>query len=153
MPIMRWCLEAGLNLETGQLSRQYIAEISLNVMLPKTNETKKSFAHCSWVFFYFRNRCWKNVRKYTKFTEFLTGVVVTRNIKNIFDTQRLFLNVCPFAVAGSRKVGPVNKVNHTSCVAVVTPTDRPKSVCNRCVIELFRRCLCCHFALLTFLLV
>ena len=28
-------------------------------------------------------------------------------------------------------------VNHTSWVAVVTPTDRPKSVCNRCVIELF----------------
>ena len=51
-----------------------------------------------------------------------------------------FLNVCPFdytAVAGNGKVGPVNQVNHTSWVAVVTPTDRPKSVRNRCVIELF----------------
>ena len=51
-----------------------------------------------------------------------------------------FLNVCPFdytAVAGSGKVGPVNQVNHTSWVAVVTPTDRPKSVRNRCLIELF----------------
>ena len=51
-----------------------------------------------------------------------------------------FLNVCPFdytAVAGSGKVGPVNQVNHTSWVAVVTPTDRTKSVRNRCVIELF----------------
>ena len=28
-------------------------------------------------------------------------------------------------------------VNHTSWEAVVTPTDRPKSVCNRCLIELF----------------
>ena len=28
-------------------------------------------------------------------------------------------------------------VNHTSWVAVVTPTDRPKSVRNRGVIELF----------------
>ena len=60
-----------------------------------------------------------------------------------------FLNVCPFdytAVAGSGKVGPVNQVNHTSWVAVVTPTDRPKSVRNRCLIELFLwRCLCCHF--------
>ena len=28
-------------------------------------------------------------------------------------------------------------VNHTSLVAVVTPTDRPKSVRNRCLIELF----------------
>ena len=48
--------------------------------------------------------------------------------------------MCPFdytAVAGSGKVGPVNQVNHTSWVAVVIPTDRPKSVHNRCVIELF----------------
>ena len=28
-------------------------------------------------------------------------------------------------------------VNHTSWVAVATPTDRPKSIHNRCVIELF----------------
>ena len=51
-----------------------------------------------------------------------------------------FLNVCPFdytAVAGSGKVGPVNQVNHTSGVAVVTQTDRPKSARNRCLIELF----------------
>ena len=48
--------------------------------------------------------------------------------------------MCPFdytAVAGSGMVGPVNQVNHTSLVAVVTPTDRPKSVRNRCLIELF----------------
>ena len=51
-----------------------------------------------------------------------------------------FLNVCPFdytAIAGSGKVGPVNQVNHTSWVAVVTPTDRPKSISNRCLIEHF----------------
>ena len=51
-----------------------------------------------------------------------------------------FFNACPFdytAAAGSGKVGPVNQVNHTSWVAVVTPTDRPKSVRNHCVIELF----------------
>ena len=48
--------------------------------------------------------------------------------------------MCPFdytAVAGSGKVGPLNKVNHTSWLAVVTTTDRPKSFRNRCVIELF----------------
>ena len=28
------------------------------------------------------------------------------------------------AVAESGKVGPINQVNHTSWVAVVTPTDR-----------------------------
>ena len=51
-----------------------------------------------------------------------------------------FSNVCTFdyiAVAESWKVGPVNKVNHTSWVAVVTPTNRPKSVRNRYVIKLF----------------
>ena len=41
------------------------------------------------------------------------------------------------AVVGSGKVGSINQVNHTGCVAVVTPTDRPKTVRNRCVIELF----------------
>ena len=44
-----------------------------------------------------------------------------------------FLNVCPSdykAVAGIAKLGPVKQVNHTSRVAVVTPTDRPKSVRN-----------------------
>ena len=33
-------------------------------------------------------------------------------------------------------------VNHTSWVAVVTPTDRPKSVRNRCLIELFCGVVC-----------
>ena len=37
-------------------------------------------------------------------------------------------------------------VNHTSWVAVVTPTDRPKSVRNRCLIELFC-CVVCVVAL------
>ena len=48
-----------------------------------------------------------------------------------------FLNGCPFdytAVAG--RFGP-KLVNHASWVAEVTPTDRPKSIHNRCVIELF----------------
>ena len=33
----------------------------------------------------------------------------------------------------------VNRFNHTSGVAVVNPTDRPKSVRNRCVVEVFGR--------------
>ena len=31
----------------------------------------------------------------------------------------------------------VNRFNHTSQVAIVTPSDRPKSVRNRCVNEYF----------------
>ena len=56
-----------------------------------------------------------------------------------------FLNVCPFdyiALVESGKVGPVIQVNHTSWVAVVTPTDRPKSARNRCGIELFCGVVC-----------
>ena len=37
------------------------------------------------------------------------------------------------------------KHNHTSWVAVVAPTDRPKAVRNRCVIELF----CCVVCVVT----
>ena len=32
---------------------------------------------------------------------------------------------------------PVNRFNYTSWMAVVSRTDRPKSVCNCCVIEVF----------------
>ena len=49
--------------------------------------------------------------------------------------------MCPYdytTVAGSGKVGPVNRLTTVLCwIVVVTPTDRPKSVRNRCVIELF----------------
>ena len=51
-----------------------------------------------------------------------------------------FLNVCTFdytAVTGSGKVGHVNRLTSPVRLTAVTPTDRPKSVRNRCVIELF----------------
>ena len=35
---------------------------------------------------------------------------------------------------------PVNQVKHTNWVAIVTPTDRPKSVRNRCVIVVLSFC-------------
>ena len=56
--------------------------------------------------------------------------------------QHLKQYVCPFhytTVAGNGKVVPVNQVNNTS---LVTPTDRPKSVRNRCSIEHFCSVLC-----------
>ena len=46
------------------------------------------------------------------------------------------------AVAENERIGPANQDNHTSWVAVVTPTDRPKSVRNRCVIEPFCGVVC-----------
>ena len=55
-----------------------------------------------------------------------------------------FLNVCPFVKRLLRLVGRWARkpVNHTSWVALVTPTDRPKSVRNRCLIELFCGVVC-----------
>ena len=47
---------------------------------------------------------------------------------------------------------PVKQFNHTSWVAVVTPTDRPQSVRNRCAIEVLVACLCGHVAFLFFFL-
>ena len=43
---------------------------------------------------------------------------------------------------GEWEGGPVNQVNYTSWVASATPTDRPKSVRNRCFIELFCGVVC-----------
>ena len=48
--------------------------------------------------------------------------------------------MCPFdytSVADSVVWDPVNRFIHTSWFANVTPTDRPKLVRNRCVIEVF----------------
>ena len=49
--------------------------------------------------------------------------------------------MCPFdcmAVAGSGNVGPVNRLTTpVGWVVIVNPTDRSKSVRNRCVIEMF----------------
>ena len=78
-----------------------------------------------------------------------------RNIAKVTNTAlstnlTIFLNVCPFdykAVAGSWKVRRVKRLNHTSWVAVVTPTDVPKSIRNCCVISLLCGvvCIACPF--------
>ena len=51
-----------------------------------------------------------------------------------------FLIVCPFdytAGAGEWEGWARKLVNHTSWVAVISPTDRPRSVRHRCVTVLF----------------
>ena len=65
----------------------------------------------------------------------------------------MFLPSITQLLRGVGRLGPVNLVNHTSWVAVVSPTDRPKSVRNRCLIELFCGVVCVVTALLTFPLV
>ena len=73
-------------------------------------------------------------------------VFIRRIIYKILDVCSVYT-----AVVVSRKVGiPFNRFNHTNLVAVVTPTDCPKSVPNRCVIEYFGAVLCCHAAFLDF---
>ena len=56
----------------------------------------------------------------------------------IFKCVSFWLHGC----CGEWEGGPVNQVNHTSWVAVVTSTDRPKSVRNCCLIELFNGVVC-----------
>ena len=56
-----------------------------------------------------------------------------------------FLKVSAVAVSG--KVGhSLTGLTTPVGVTVVTPTDRPKSVRNRCVIEVLVDFLCCHIA-------
>ena len=50
----------------------------------------------------------------------------------------IFKCACPFDYTFCGRwegSDPVNRINHTGLVAVVSPTDRPKSVSNRCVIK------------------
>ena len=47
----------------------------------------------------------------------------------------------------------VNRFHHTGKVVIVTPTDRPKSFRNRCVIEVFRDVFVLSRCFLDFLLV
>ena len=58
--------------------------------------------------------------------------------------RRIIYNFCKCVSIGLHDccgycevLDPVNRFNHTSWVAFVTPTDRSKSVRNRCVIEVF----------------
>ena len=46
---------------------------------------------------------------------------------------------------------PDNWFNHTSWVGIITPTDRPKLVCNLCVIEVFGGVFCVVTLLFGFL--
>ena len=66
-------------------------------------------------------------------------------VYNLNVTVKSYLHVLALdciTVAVSGKVGPVKPVNHTSWVAVATPIDRPKSVRNCCLIELFCGVVC-----------
>ena len=56
----------------------------------------------------------------------------------IFKCMSLWLHGC----CGKWEGGPVNRLTTPVGVAVVTPTDRPKSVCNCCLIELFCSVVC-----------
>ena len=49
------------------------------------------------------------------------------------------------------RLGSRKQVYHNSWVAIVTQTDRPKSVRNRCVVEVFGGVCVCQVAFLGFL--
>ena len=55
--------------------------------------------------------------------------------------------MCPFDYTAVVVSGnPVNRFNHISWVAIVTPSDRPKSARNRCVTEVFGGGFFCNIA-------
>ena len=65
-------------------------------------------------------------------------VYIRRIYLQIFKCVSFWLHGCCWEWEG----GPVNQVNQTSWVAAVTPTGCPKSVRNRCLIELFCGVVC-----------
>ena len=73
------------------------------------------------------------IRRITHFILFLMHVLLI---------PQLFRLYCREGQLGTRK--PV-QVNHISWTAVAIPIDRPKSVRNFCVIEVFGGVLCCAF--------
>ena len=60
-------------------------------------------------------------------------MIIPRCFVDYFITNK-FLLLCKYLCI---HWDPVNRFNHTSWVAIVTPTDRPNSVCNRCVTKVF----------------
>ena len=70
----------------------------------------------------------------------MTSCKIKVNFGNIFllhYVYHLLYLIIIIVFTSFTKVGPVKLVNFTSWVAVVTPTDCPKSVLNRCVIEIY----------------
>ena len=55
----------------------------------------------------------------------------------MIDTAKENLRLILIRFGGREGWDPVNWFNHTSWAAVITPTDRPKSVRNCCVIKVF----------------
>ena len=96
--------------------------------------------HCKCTFLVKRRKTQEYLNRYTITWLTFCQPDLTPTPKLLSVNFRLFIFSLTFA--GNGKVGPLNQVNHTSLVAVVTPTDRPKSVRNRCVIERFCGVVC-----------
>ena len=83
-----------------------------------------------------------NLNRNAIVSQSINAVLPLENPLNVICIQMHVLALDCTTVVVSGKVGPVKPVNHTSWVAVVIPTDRPKSVRNRCLIELFCGVVC-----------
>ena len=75
------------------------------------------------------------IQSYSKWVNSPSYECILKGKRNVYSLWMLF----------------VNRLNHTSWVAIVTPTDRPKSVRNRCVIKVLEAFSVCHFAFWIFL--
>ena len=72
-----------------------------------------------------------------------SSVFIRRIIYNFLICVSFWLHGCCGKKEGCALV---NRFIHASAMAVITPTDRPKSVHNRCVVEVLVAFLCCHVA-------
>ena len=75
----------------------------------------------------------------------VTACILLHHIFSLFPAK--FLNACPFdytAFVVSGKAGhPLTGLTTPAGLAIDTPTDHPKSVRNRCVINVLVAFLCC----------
>ena len=75
-----------------------------------------------------------------------------KSCRQISDTRQSYFTAVFFFKNNVSKMALLaNRLNHTNGMIVVTPTDGPKSIRNRCVIEIFDGFWCCHVAFFIFL--
>ena len=79
------------------------------------------------------------LRMYTNVLFLYTGELISFSRLIFYSEAVLAKDYFPYRTIGLEWEGwaLVNWINHTIGVTAVTPTDRPKSVCNRCVINVF----------------
>ena len=81
----------------------------------------------------------------------LIGCWSSVSMGGLFTNSKMFVLLITGLLRLVGRLTARNRINHTSGVTGVTLTDRPKPVCNRCLIVVLVAFLCCHVAFWIFL--